>query len=510
MRARCSPPSSRAIRCDLAFESRPAVLPRTTSDTWIWPAWLSLCGVLMAFAAALLVFGDHFDWQRSLRDLPTRQLAAGLVVAGLCYSALLPLIYWTTRAGASQQPGLIALVLLSGLAMRLILLPSVPALEDDFYRYLWDGAVTAAGLNPYAFAPASAAAGEVSPAVDQLARDGALVLDRVNHSELKTIYPPVAQAAFALAHWIEPWSLRSWRLVCLLGECASAALILGLLAAIGRSPLWLALYWLNPLVTKELINSAHMEAIVLPLVLATVLLLVRHRPLWATLMLGLAIGAKLWPIMLLPLALRPLLGTPLRLVAAVGMLCLFALAWALPPWLGGLGSDSGFIAYATRWQTNSALFQLLQELTRSALGGFNIAEHVPGMLVRLSSAAVVASLAVWLAWRPAVTPHEVISRAALIVLALFLLSPAQFPWYACWILIFAPLMPWLTHLGVTVFVPLYYAAFYLIGWEQYARLNPWLIGLEWLPIWILLFFDARAAWRRPLVVDLGMGGSRHT
>ena len=484
------------------------MLQRSTSEKWIGPAWLALCSVLAVFAVALLVVGEQFAWQRNLQDMPTRQLATGLIAAGLCYAGLLPLMHWTSRTGACRSAALLALVLLTGLVMRLVLLPSVPVLEDDFYRYLWDGAVTAAGLNPYAFAPASAAAGEVSPAVQQLARDGVLVLDRVNHPELKTIYPPVAQAAFAVAHWIEPWSLRSWRFVCLLGECASAALILYLLVATGRSPLWLALYWLNPLVVKELINSAHMEAIVLPFVLATVVLVVRHRPLWATLMLGCAIGAKLWPVMLLPLVLKPLFVSPWRLAAAIGLLGIMALAWALPPWIGGLGPDSGFVAYATRWQTNSALFQLLQELARLAMGGFVVAEHTPGMLVRIVNAAAVAALALWLARRPVVQPGDIISHAALIVLALFLLSPAQFPWYASWLLVFAPLIPWLTHLGVTLFLPLYYASFYLVGLDQYALMNPWLIWLEWLPIWTFLLLDARAAWRQPLAVDLGTGRSR--
>ena len=55
-----------------------------------------------------------------------------------------------------------------------------------------------------------------------------------------------------------------------------------------------------------------------------------------------------------------------------------------------------------------------------------------------------------------------------------------------------------THVGVTVFLPLYYAAFHLIRINQYASLNPWLMALEWLPIWTLLLWDARSAWHRPI------------
>ncbi|MGD8779206.1 MAG: hypothetical protein PVH88_09635 [Ignavibacteria bacterium] len=44
-------------------------------------------------------------------------------------------------------------IIIFGLVVRIILTPTFPVLEDDFYRYLWDGAVTANGINPYEHAP---------------------------------------------------------------------------------------------------------------------------------------------------------------------------------------------------------------------------------------------------------------------------------------------------------------------------------------------------------------------
>ncbi|MFT5507674.1 MAG: alpha-1,6-mannosyltransferase [Hyphomicrobiaceae bacterium] len=468
-------------------------------------AWLAICVALAGFAIALLLFGEQFAWHRRLKDIPALWLAGGLFAAGLVYALIVPLIHWTLRSGPASRRIALCLVLLTGLVLRLMMIQATPALEDDFYRYLWDGAVTAEGHNPYALAPARARASDAPPGVQQLAKQGALVLERVNHPQLKTIYPPVSMAAFALAYWIEPWSLRAWRLVCLLGECLSVALILLLLGRLGRSQLWAALYWLNPLVIKELMNSGHMEAIVLPFVLGALLLLVQRRPVLASVSIGLAIGAKLWPVMLLPLILRPLLAKPKRLLAALSLLALMAVAWALPPWLGGLGSDSGFVAYATYWQTNSALFQSLQNAARLLASSFDVARETPGMVVRLAAAATVAGFAIWLVRDDRDEPNTIVQRAGLIVLALFLLSPAQFPWYACWLLIFAPLVPLGVHVGITVFLPLYYVSFYLIGIGDHDRFNPWLVWLEWLPIWAFLLCDAWRAWRQPLAVDLGAG-----
>ena len=43
--------------------------------------------------------------------------------------------------------------ILFGVFFRLALIPSEPFLSDDIYRYLWDGKVFVAGINPYEYAP---------------------------------------------------------------------------------------------------------------------------------------------------------------------------------------------------------------------------------------------------------------------------------------------------------------------------------------------------------------------
>ena len=76
--------------------------------------------------------------------------AVGLMMAaGLAYMALPPAI-----SGAAATPRLMLVMVLVGLALRLVLLGSAPILEIDYYRYLWDGGVLAASLNPFAVAPA--------------------------------------------------------------------------------------------------------------------------------------------------------------------------------------------------------------------------------------------------------------------------------------------------------------------------------------------------------------------
>ena len=139
------------------------------------------------------------------------------VYAGIfvCYGlAVYPLL---SRAVQAPPGTAVALIVVFGLLFRAALFFSQPIQEDDFYRYLWDGAVVAEGLNPYRFAPLrvqhqmDGAAPETSlQAYVQLAeRDGRLsfVLSRVNHPHISTVYPPFAQAIFGLAAWLAPGSL---------------------------------------------------------------------------------------------------------------------------------------------------------------------------------------------------------------------------------------------------------------------------------------------------------------
>jgi len=125
-----------------------------------------------------------------------------------------------------------------GIALRVITLPSTPVLENDFYRYLWDGALTAHGINPYLYSPAQALDPDsiVPPLVRQLADQSGAVVLRINHPHIRTVYPPVAQAVFAAAYTLHPWSLWAWKGVLACFDAVTLVLLLTALRGIGASP----------------------------------------------------------------------------------------------------------------------------------------------------------------------------------------------------------------------------------------------------------------------------------
>ena len=449
-------------------------------------------------AGALVVASAHFSYNFELSEMPIFWLVAGLIGAGLVFQCLPALVRATAAEQKQASKALLLLIIFVGAGARIAMLASEPVLEDDYQRYLWDGAMVANGYNPYQFSPETAARSSSGTELGRLADDAGLILERINHPHLRTIYPPVAQAAFAFAHIIEPWSLTAWRLVCLLGEGVTLMLLLALLKLAGRSPLWLSVYWWNPVVIKELLNSAHMEAVLLPLLLATLLLTVRRYHLSAVGMLGLAVGAKLWPILLAPLILRPLLARPYRLVQAAALLAGLVLLWLVPIALAKFDPSSGFVAYAQNWKTNSALFPVLETAMGWLLDQLCLPSGLAGLVVRLALFGILGGLGIGLARTPARDAQELMTRTGLIIGALVLVSPAQFPWYAVWI---APFLCFVPVRGIVVMmmtISLYYAAFYFFAQGMAKALHPGIVWFIWVPVWVMLALDARRLWRAPL------------
>ena len=452
--------------------------------------WLALALVLLAAAGSLIAAGPKFSGTRPLAEVPALALAASAVVIGLACLVLLRLVPQAETAPIATRRRLLVLVAAIGLALRCLMLATEPALEIDYARYLWDGAVTANGYNPYAISPADVGNLLISDPRARLADAMGPLFARISYPDLKTVYPPVAQAAFALAYFIDPFSPTAWRVVCIGAEIGTFLLLLRLLGSVGRSPLWVALYWWNPLVVKELVNSAHMEAVLVPLVLAALLLLIEHRRLPALVVLCLAAGTKVWPVLLLPLFLRPLAQTPRKLLAHLALAAAMLGLLALPMAAGGLDPSSGIVAYAQHWSTNSALFPVLERIVGSLLA----AEHAAaaGLVVRVMLAMLLIGVACRLARGPLAESRDIVGRAFLLLSLLVLLSPAQFPWYVLWILPLAVLMPGIGWHLATALLPAYYLSFHLFAYGTFDMNRSFLTLGIWAPIWIALILD----WRR--------------
>ncbi len=478
------------------------------SRATLWALWALCGGLLLAGGAFAMALSDRFGYQARVVDMPLPELLLALLVVSAPF-VLLPFLVPRTLAALKRGNGarseipvakiLFAAVLAVGALARVMMLFTTPLMEDDYQRYLWDGALTAHGYNPYKTAPKEFyEMGSRDPVLAELAEQSGKVLERVNHAYLRTIYPPVAQLGFALAYKIKPFSLTAWRLVALVCELVSLALLLILLHRLGKSPLWVALYWWNPLVIKELVNSGHMEVLLVPLLLGALLTALHHAPKLTAFLLALAVGVKVWPALLLPLYLRPFLATPKKLVAPLLIFTSLLALMAWPVLSAGLDHSSGFVAYAEKWKTNSALFPLLEFVIGHLMGLLDPADP-PALpvsrAVRGLIAVALALIALGTAWRQPADGPDLAAKTLLITAAMFLLSPAQLPWYAVWFLPFLAFAPLYGLALLVPFLQVYYISFYFYSRDMAALYRDGIIWLVWLPVWTLLAFEVWRLWR---------------
>ncbi|HEY9292259.1 MAG TPA: glycosyltransferase 87 family protein [Microlunatus sp.] len=178
-----------------------------------------------------------------------------------------------------------------------------PTLTDDAYRFVWDGRVQLAGIDPYRYPPLAAALRFLR---DPLLFPPGSQRPLINRPSVHTIYPPIAELWFTLFAAVTPWQLGT--LGVQLGAAVVAVITTGLLArelssagpsGVGRGTLAL-LYGACPAVTIEAANGAHPDVLAALLILLMGLALIRRRHRLAGLFLGLAAGVKLVPLLLLP------------------------------------------------------------------------------------------------------------------------------------------------------------------------------------------------------------------
>jgi alpha-1,6-mannosyltransferase len=283
--------------------------------------------VLTAVGMTILISGDA-----PLDD--NRRVIA--FVAGICMAGLL----WLGAVAIVRQGPLPArtiwLVLIVGFAMRAITLAGPPLLSSDIFRYVWDGRVQLAGINPYRYIP-------MDPALQSL-RDDA-VYPHINRADYaRTVYPPAAQLVFAVAAAVTP-GIYGMKLMMLLFDALTIAVLWRLLRIAGRNPAELLIYAWLPLPVWEFVGNAHIDAVAAGLLALALLVSVRGRVVWSGILLAAATLTKFLPAVVLPALWRPpdwRLPAGFAATLAVLYLPYAGAGWHVFGFLDGYASEEGF------------------------------------------------------------------------------------------------------------------------------------------------------------------------
>src|SRR5882724_3640711 len=143
------------------------------------------------------------------------------------------------------------IVIVFALLFRVSVLFSDPQLSTDVYRYVWDGRVQAAGINPYLFVPSA-------PELVRLRDED--IYPNINRAEYaRTIYPPAAQLVFLAATRISN-SVIWMKAFITFFDVACFWLILKLISIAGLPRERLLAYAWHPVIVWEFAGNGHIDA----------------------------------------------------------------------------------------------------------------------------------------------------------------------------------------------------------------------------------------------------------
>ncbi len=322
------------------------------------------------------------------------------------------LVLLATRI-ATTVPDRRALPVILGvaLALRLALLPVAPHLSTDAYRYVWDGRVQNAGINPYRYVPAA-------PEVAFL-RDAA-VYPFINRADYAvTIYPPAAQALFLLVTRVHD-GLLAMKLAMVAFEAVTVLVLLDFLRRLRKPAGRVLAYAWHPLAVWEIAGSAHIDAAMTAgMMLGLWLALATSRRLLAATVLTAAALLKPLAALALPAALRPWDPRGLAVVATVAAVLYL-------PYLGVGGGVAGFLpAYFGEEKIDTGDGFWLVSLVHGVLGTQSWTRPL-----YLLAAAVLLGLLALRASRAAGEDLETrLRRIAWLGLAALLALSPNYPWY---------------------------------------------------------------------------------
>ena len=518
---------------------------------FLW--WLGLASSLVYLTVTLL--SVRFDFDVTARERPILAVLALFGVAIACYFVA---IRFALRA--PQDRRLLLAIPVPGIAFRAIMLPSVPIQEIDIYRYLWDGQVTAHRISPFRYSPQQVLDASVDrPLPGDLGelvrlRDAspatATIVSRIHYGHMPTVYPLASQAVFATATLVTPDDASVWlrmtimKTFFVLYDLGTLLLIVTLLRRTGLHVGWSLAYAWCPLVIKEIAGSGHLDSVAVFLTTLAVAITVgvlfstrekrvgRSVILATTLagaVLALAVGAKMYPLVLVPLLAisvwRRLGFLAVAASGAVFTLLTVALMWPMLPSVPQQNTpplpdsteatvvlpsslptapaaevsqdpSAGLATFFRSWEMNDFLFMLVVEnlqvqadtpphqvpwfdvvpdrwttpLLRPVARWQGVDLGSAAFLVtRALTSAVFLGIALVLACRArAADDARSWLRAAFLTLAWFwLLLPTQNPWYWIWVLPLLPFARGRAWLAVSAVVFVYYLRFWLTAhWEE--------------------------------------------
>jgi alpha-1,6-mannosyltransferase len=345
------------------------------------------------------------------------------VIAALAQGAVWVGAAVVVMCGARGR-GAFALILTTAILLRIGALAAPVFLSDDVYRYIWDGRVQAAGINPYRYVPTDV---HLEPL-----RDAAIFPNVNRNNYAPTIYPPVAQMFFFLATRFGE-SVLVMKLALVAIEAVGIWGLLLVLRGVGAPRENILLYAWHPLPVWEIAGSGHVDAVMVAFVALALAAAVRYRRAWSGVALAAATLVKFFPLALVPALWRPARSNrgDWRWLSAFAAVVIAAYV----PYVGVGSRVLGFLpGYVAEESLAAGSGFWIVEVLRNAV-------PLPTASYLALAIASLAGLGIAALRRPP-GPSPSLRWAMILSVATMLLASPHYPWYFVWLVALLCVAPW--------------------------------------------------------------------
>ena len=347
-------------------------------------------------------------------------------------------------------------ILCSALAARLVGVFAPAFLSSDMYRYVWDGKVQGAGINPYRYSPADQHL--------QFLRDTE-IYPNINRKEYAhTIYPPGGQLIFAAITRIAETE-ACMKLAMVGFEALACWALLRILPLLGGRRDDIFLYAWHPLGVWEIGSSGHIDAVLIGLLSLASLALLRGKTVRSACWITFAALVKLYPIVLL-LAFGRRLSTRMVLwcagIVAAGYSIYASAGAGVLGFLPGYSREEGL-------ETGDRYFLLTWAHRYLHTGLWPKVYLVASLLILIG-------MAFWGMTRLRDPRQTLVLMLAITIVGTILFSP-HYPWYFLWILPFAVMLRYFPAIVLTLEATYWFATELAVPGEKMFRMNEYMYGI---------------------------------
>ncbi|MEE9438729.1 MAG: hypothetical protein V3V14_06985 [Saprospiraceae bacterium] len=384
--------------------------------------------------------------------------------------------------GFLNSPSLKA-ILIIGLIVRAALIFSFPNLSDDIFRFVWDGHLTANGLNPYGYLPSDI----VSQNIPNLNHT---LYDEMNSPNYFTIYPPFTQLIFYISTLLDigPWhgirlSTVIIKIIFFVAEVFTFIGIVKLLESLHYNKKLVAVYFLNPLVIIEGMGNLHFEILMVNfLVWSIYYLFVRSNIRLGSAFLVFSIASKLLPLMFLPYFLfRLKSNNRIRFFTWVTIL----LVLIFSPIAFGLdfaNFGASIDLYFQKFEFNASIYYLLRYIGK-AISGYNLIYYLGPIL----GIGVVLSIIKKAKKNKKYETIDFINFAFFSFSLYLFTATTVHPWYLIIPILLSVFVPWKFAIIWSFLILISYINY---SYSPYYE-NLWVVAIEYFLVFGFLYYEYR-------------------